>query len=291
VTRQKINSLIDDKYLDYARKKIIDKAPRELNIVDANKIERKLKGVLPDEFERIIQLASQRVNIMLSGPAGCGKTYIAAKAAEGLGLTFGSISCSAGMSESQLAGWLLPTGKGGQFEYKPSTFVELYEKGGLFLLDEMDSADPNALTFINSALANEGFHVPQRLGDTYIKKHKDFVCIAAANTFGTGADEMYIGRNPLDAATLDRFRVGMIRMDYSDAVEEALVDPSILKWGRAIRDNINAHKLRRVMSTRVMLDLDKMAKAYDWGQEDWEQSYFAGWSADEVIKAKLQGAA
>jgi hypothetical protein len=40
-----------------------------------------------------------------------------------------------------------------------------------------------------------------------------FVCIAAANTFGTGADRQYVGRNQLDESTLDRFRIGQIELD------------------------------------------------------------------------------
>lgn len=241
----------------------------------------KPEGIVPKEYKRLIQLASQRVNILMVGPAGCGKSYLAAKIAKDLGLSFASVSCSAGMSESQLAGWLLPTGDGGRFEYHPSPFIQAYENGGVFLLDELDAADPNTLTFINSALANGGFHVPQRLGNPFVKRHPDFVCIAAANTYGNGADMVYCGRNQLDGATLDRFKAGTVTMNYDARVEEALVDSRVLAWGRRIRNNINRLGLRRIMSTRVMIELSKMAKAYDWGEAEWEQSYFADWSEDE----------
>ena len=56
-----------------------------------------------------------------------------------LALPFGFVSCTAGMSEGQITGRLLPTGKGGQFEYVQSEFVHCYENGGIFLLDEMDA--------------------------------------------------------------------------------------------------------------------------------------------------------
>src|SRR5690606_14582854 len=77
----------------------------------------KVKGVLPKEFELIVQLCSQRIPTMLVGPAGCGKTYIAAKAAEALGLNFYDQSCSEGVSESIFTGWLLPVTAGGAFDY------------------------------------------------------------------------------------------------------------------------------------------------------------------------------
>ena len=112
-------------------------------------------------------------------------------------------------------------------------------------------------------------------------KHEDFVAIGAANTFGAGADAQYVGRNALDAATLDRFRVGMVYMDYSAPVEEALIDADVLTWGRRVRAKIKEHKLFRIMSTRVMLDLTKMKAAYEWDEDDWAEAYFADWSDEE----------
>lgn len=263
---------------------------RPVEIVQPGGKRKKLTGklVLPDEFDRMLQLASQRVNIMMVGPAGCGKTFLAGKVAEALGLDFSSISCSAGMSESQLAGWLLPVGNSGKFEYVMSEFVRIYENGGVFLLDEIDSSDSNALTFINQAIANEGFYIPQRYKKPYVKRHANFVCIAAANTYGQGADAVYVGRNQLDGATLDRFRAGMITMDYSKKVESALVYPEVLQWGLAIREVIRSNRLRRVMSTRVMLDLTKMHEAYKWGIDEWDKTYFADWTVDELNKVKSQ---
>lgn len=242
---------------------------------------KKLKARQHVAFERVVQLASQRVNVLMTGPAGCGKTYLGAQVAEALGLEFSSISCSVGMSESQLAGWLLPTGKGGAFEYQPAPFVSMYEKGGVFLLDEIDAGDANTLTFTNKALANTGFFVPQRLKKPYVQKHKDFVALAAANTFGTGADAKYVGRNQLDAATLDRFKAGTVVLDYDKVLEQELVHPGVLEWGWKIRELITKQNLRKIMSTRVMLDLTKMAEAYKWGQEQWETAYFSDWSEDE----------
>lgn len=237
-------------------------------------------------YERTLQLASQGVNVLLVGPAGCGKTYLGKQIADALGRKFSSISCSAGMSESQLSGWLLPTGASGKFEYVSAPFVDMYENGGVFLADEVDSGDPNTLTFINKAIANDGFYVPQRQKQPFFAKHADFVMLAAANTFGTGADAMYVGRNQLDAATLDRFAAGTIYMDYDPRLEAALVLPVVLKWGLAIREKITAHRLRRILSTRVMLDITKMVKAYKWTQNDWEQGYFAGWTEDEIERVR-----
>jgi len=241
-------------------------------------------GATHPAFRKVLELASQRLNVMLVGPAGCGKTYLAEKVAEALGLPFSSVSCSIGMSESQITGWLLPMGEGGSFEYVPAEFVNRYENGGVFLLDEIDAADANLLVVLNSALANGYLFLPQRTDKPKAVKHDDFVLIAAANTFGNGADREYVGRNQLDAATLDRFRAGVVMMDYDPSLEEALIPTDVLEWGRKIRQRIRELGLRRIMSTRAMLDMAKMAKAYPytWGKpEAWNEAYFADWPEDE----------
>ena len=80
-------------------------------------------------------------------------------------------------------------------------FRKAYENGGLFLFDEIDASMPGAILAFNAALANNFMDFP----DKKVPRHKDFYCIAAANTFGSGADRQYVGRNQLDAASLDRF--------------------------------------------------------------------------------------
>jgi cobaltochelatase CobS len=149
---------------------------------------RSIKGKPHAMLSEAVALASARMNILLIGPAGSGKTYLAAQVAECLGLPFAFISCSAGMSEGQLLGRLIPTGEGGKFEYLISEFVRCYENGGVFLFDEIDAADSNTLLVLTAALANGHMAVPNRPGNPIAKKHPDFVCIAAANTYGTGAD-------------------------------------------------------------------------------------------------------
>ena len=280
----KANSLIRDKMAEAIKK--LDQA-RPVVVKQKGKPDVKMKGVLPEEFDRILELAASRKNVMLVGPSGCGKTYIAERVAEALGMTFSSVSCSAGMSESFVTGWLLPTGAGGKFEFKASEYLQRYEEGGLHLMDEMDNADPNMLVYLNQSLANDKFFIPQRYTKPMAKKHKDFVCIAATNTFGNGADMQYVGRNQLDAATLDRFRSGLVMMDYSKRVEEALVDPQVLEWGLHIRKRITELKLRRIMSTRVMLDFTDLKREQGWEKEQWERSYFADWSADEKRKTVI----
>lgn len=251
-----------------------------------------IEGLVHECFSKLLQLAQQRKNIMLVGPAGSGKSFVAPQIAKALKYTTGARegepldyseqSCTAGMSETVFSGWLLPIGESGRFHYVSSEFVRIYENGGVFLLDEMDAADPNVMVFINSALAGDHFVLPQRFENPMVKKHPDFICIAACNTFGAGADTVYHGRNALDGATLDRFRIGIIQFDYSPAVEEKLINPDVLLWGRSIRSMISNHKLKRIMSTRFLIDASSMINNQDWDMDECKLAYFSDWSLEEV---------
>lgn len=266
VIKDEIKEELKDEFKPRIEKVVI----RELNGSESVK---KVEGIMPKEFDHILRLASLRINVFLTGPTGCGKTFLARKVAEALDLEFSSVSVTIGMSKSDVLGYMLPIKEGGAFDYVPAPFVTAFEKGGVFLFDEIDNGDPNTLGIINQALANGEFYLPQRVGNNRVERHKDFVCIAAANTFGTGADAMYVGRSQLDAATMDRFASGMVQLDYSDEVEQALVDSEVLEWGRELRGKVDKLKLQRVVSTRLLLELTKMKEAYGYGKEDFTNIY------------------
>jgi MoxR-like ATPase len=250
-------------------------------------IKDKVEVTLPEgeyvrpETEMVLALVSQRLNVMLVGPAGSGKSTFAEFIAKACNLPFSANSCSAGMSESALSGWLLPVSDSGKFTFVAASFVHAYENGGLHLIDEVDAADPNTLVFINQAIANGRFYLPQRHENPIAIRHPDFVCLAAANTFGNGGDRMYVGREQLDAATLDRF--WMVEFGYDAAFEERLVDDKILSWGRELRKKVADLKLRRVVSSRKLIEASKLSKAgvkFDKIKE----LFFAPWSIDERNK-------
>lgn len=284
-----------------------------------------IEGKVHPSFNRILRLASlkpdafgklKRQNILLIGPAGCGKTHLAEQVAKALGLRFAHISCSAGMSEGQLTGRLLPTPPtpqqiiervalykaagfsdevsldlaktaSGCFAYTISQFVDCYENGGVFLFDEIDAADSNTLLVLNAALANGYLALPNRPDNPVARRHQDFVCIAAANTHGTGADREYVGRNQLDEATLDRFRIGQIEMDYDLDLEAAMCPDDALRTRlQNYRNRMRTSKVRRVISSRFMQDAWMMKNAGDTDAEI-DTALMAGWSADE--KAKVRG--
>ena len=262
---------------------------RPLQIVDAKGITKAVAGHTHQAFEKVLKLAAARVNVLLIGPAGSGKSHMAQQVADALELDFFFINCSEGMSESKLEGYLAPTGKAGRFEFITTDFIRAYENGGVFLLDEVDACDPNVLLVINAALANGHLALPKRYDNPVATRHEDFVLIASANTYGTGANRMYVGRNQLDEATLDRFRMGQIEMDFDAALEAQLVaDDEVRNAWQRVRAAVNTYKLRRVISTRTMVEAATKLKAAGFTLPEMLGQLTMGWSDDELSRVGLR---
>ena len=215
------------------------------------------------------------VPIWLYGEAGSGKSTAGEQAANSLGLPFRSISLGPTTSKSDLMGYRDATGN-----YHSTAFRKVYENGGVFTLDEIDSGHPGILTILNSALANGHGEFP----DSRVPRHEMARFIASANTIGRGATSEYVGRAPIDAATIDRF--AFIPMDTDEDLEEALIlgtevnrspldisageVPSSKEWlaiVRAHRQALGELGIRAIISQRASLygvRLAELGVGKDW---------------------------
>jgi MoxR-like ATPase len=179
-----------------------------------------------------------------------------------------------------------------EFLYLQSSFVDFYENGGVFLLDEIDAANPNVLLIINECLSSPHLAIPNRVKNPYAVRHKDFHVIVAANTWGTGPNMEYVGRNRLDAAFLNRFIGSTIELGYDARIEGEIAKAYLGKeaampvlkrfWG--VRKKLDEMNIRRIWSTRglekmciALADGDDMAKVLD--------AHTRGWTVDEKNKA------
>jgi hypothetical protein len=238
---------------DTVRELVASVAPRALHvtIADLPKVELDTAhSILP----RVLNYCAQRVWPYLVGPAGSGKTTIAEQVAKAFGLPF--YFAAKVQDKFDLMGYM-----NGGGVYVTSLFRIAYETGGVFLFDEMDASDANALTAFNAALANGTCPFP----DGMVKRHPDFIAIGAGNTYGSGATRQYIGRTPIDAATLDRF--AFITIDYDSELEAKLAPND--KWCRyvqAMRREVESRSLRHIVSPRATITGGRMIAA----GETWE---------------------
>lgn len=174
----------------------------------------------------ILGLIKANIPVWLYGPAGTSKSTAARQAAKALGLDY---------YEVNLAG-SLPSAVKGKDRLKgfvPSEFVKAYSEGGVIVLEEFDMAHPQTAGAINNAIANGHFHNDAD-GIVY-ERHPDFRIIATANTLGIGATHEFNGRVKLDGATLDRFRMGRVRIDRDERLCLHMVNTILEERGISLR--------------------------------------------------------
>lgn len=214
---------------------------------------------LPDT----ILMLTARLHVLMVGEKGVGKGKIARQAADALQLPFYSLpgSLSPQTPVSSLIGYMNSAGN-----YTGTLFRQAFEHGGVIFLDELDNAHPACMAAANDALAispGETLAFP----DGMVAKHPDFVCVAAANTFGRGPDQQYAARQRGDAATWDRFCVLTVGIDEplemtlcNRTGASANVVSEVLRFVRTIRRECLSKGMPLLHGPRACIDMCKMIK-------------------------------
>ena len=211
-----------------------------------------VQGMLHKAFDEVLAYVQADEPVFLVGPAGCGKNVLCKQVAEAMGLEF--YFSNAVTQEYKITGFTDAMGV-----FQESQFYKAFTQGGLFFLDEMDASISEVLLILNSAIANRYFDFPAPIGR--VEAHPDFRVISAGNTVGQGASFEYVGRNQLDASSLDRFAV--IPVDYDEAVELNVAggDAELVEFIHAVRGACESKGISLIASYRAIGRIAKMAKA------------------------------
>jgi hypothetical protein len=207
------------------------------------------KHFLPEDeprhaiFEDVLIAILAKRNVFLVGPAGCGKSHLVGQVARAAGLGFG-VTGAVG-SKYDFSGY-----QDGNGQYHDTSGLwEFVVKGGLFFADEMDASQPNAVLFLNSLTANGICRFPHG----QYERHENFRWVAAGNTWGNGATDQYVGRNPLDASSKDR--VVIIPVHYDERLERSLQgDNEWVDYCQRARRSCETLEIQHIISMRAMAD-------------------------------------
>lgn len=199
------------------------------------------------KYDQIKACITADIPVYLVGEAGTGKNFTLQEIAEDLKLDF--YFTNSVQQEYKLTGFI---DAGGVFH--ETEFYKAFTKGGLFFLDEIDASIPEVLVLLNAAIANRYFEFP----NGRVNAHPDFRVVAAGNTGGSGANDLYTGRLVLDSATLDRFV--LIEFDYDRNVELMLSkgNEDLVNFIRGLRRFAKESGVRATFSYRCIITVTKL---------------------------------
>lgn len=232
-----------------------------------------------EQYETIKTCLEAGIPIYLAGPAGSGKNHTVEQICSELGWAF--YFSNSVQQEYKLTGFI---DAGGQYHetefYKACTS----EDECVFFLDEMDASIPEVLVLLNAAIANGYFEFPNGRVEL---EHVHFV--AAGNTVGSGADELYTGRMVLDQATLDRFAI--IEFNYSLRIEMAISkgNTDLVSFIRQLREEADNKGIRATFSYRCITMVTKLEKAGMDGEMILKIAVMKGLDKDTINTFKPEG--
>ena len=237
---------------------------------------KKIEGeVYHKQFDAIRKDLALNIPAYLFGPAGSGKNVIAEQIAKSMNLDF--YYSNAVTQEFKVTGHSDINGN-----FVETEFSKAFINGGVFMLDEVDASDPNALIVLNAALANGYFDFPV-IGRKMM--HEDFRCIAAGNTKGTGATLQYSSRFTIDEATRDRF--DFFEIDYDANIEKHIVqkfnaDDDILPFVYDIRKSAKKNQISVIAGYRLITYLAKKTNAGFSPKDSVTTTFFNKYNEDDI---------
>jgi len=209
-------------------------------------------------FENLLECTQQ---VYVYGPAGTGKTTIARKCAEKLGLkVYGYCS---GCDSYQFKGFNDVTG-----DYQYSLVEKWFKNGGMLILDELDNYQASVLVELNDYL-NRGTTKITLANGEEITRHKDTYIVATGNTDGLGATMEYHSRDRLDASVLSR--LGRFKFDEMEYIIRLILGDKYesikqLHWNNN-SNGINiraAEKYKSIVDKMGMEGLTQLIKEYSF---------------------------
>lgn len=159
--------------------------------------------------------------VMLTGHTGTGKTSLFHQLAALLGVPVIRQNMNGQTTVGDFVG--LWTVQGGQTVWVDGALTMAMRYGWWVVVDEIDFAEAQILSVLNSVLEKDGILMLKEKGHEIVHPHPNFRLLSTANTAGCMQRyrSLYQGTNILNEAFLDRWRV--YHVDYLPAKNEAEV--------------------------------------------------------------------
>lgn len=206
-----------------------------------------------DEVDILKSAHKRKKTVLITGPAGTGKTSTAYNYAAINNLPFVVIEGTRQIDETKVHGRFIPTGVGNSTKWKYSQFTTAIQQPSVILINELSRMPAKAADLFLRVL-NERELIIDQLNEV-VKVHPDCLFIVDQNT-GTG-----YAVTAQDKALLDRMQP-KLEFDYDIKLESKFVaSESLLLFAQSIREAaVMTDQFTTPMSPRILLDFVENAK-------------------------------
>lgn len=202
-----------------------------------------------------------KMNVLLSGEAGTGKTSSAMWVASQLGLPFFAIPSNSALDYTQIVGGYVPNANG-SLSWVDGSVTRLFRHGGVLLIGEVNTLAKNVQQFLMPALDYRRSITLMENGNEVIKAHENLLIIADMNP-------NYRGTQLLNEAWKDRFEI-KLDYGYDRSIEgQILKSSSLLDLAYGMRSRSRGAQSRITgdsntifetpVSTRILKTFEKLA--------------------------------
>jgi MoxR-like ATPase len=211
------------------------------------------------ELEKIRPCLMAKKNVLLEGPVGVGKTFLALSVTEDLKLPVFRIDGDNRFTEQKLVGFFDPplVLKKGYCEdtFVPGPLLDAMQKGGVLFINELNRLPEGVQNVLLPAIDERKIVVP-RLGE--IQASPKFLVVATQNP------KEFVATSHLSEALLDRFE--LVVLDYQSEEEEVSIvsqtvkqKPLVQAAVKLVRATRNHPKIRRGASVRAAQSISEIA--------------------------------
>lgn len=188
-------------------------------------VERTFHGI--SETEVFDFALRNRMNVLIEGEAGTGKTSSSMTYAAKRGKRFYSVSSNMALEPTQLFGTYVPNGQG-KFVWQDGGVTDIVRNGGVLLINEINFLPARVATVLFSLLDYRRQITLMDNGNEVITAHPDLLIVADMNP-------NYRGTSLLNEAFKDRFDM-KLRYEYDlDIERKILTSESLLDLAKRMR--------------------------------------------------------
>lgn len=222
-----------------------------------------------------------RPAIALVGPAGNGKTTVAKAAMAAMGYAYVEIDCTEYTEPADLIGGMLIKAENGGTSsvWVDGAITRAFKEGMGIILNEYDALNPRAALCLQSVFQDAGRDAQGRYVTTVGCPEHDRVypagdcpAILSLNTYGMGGSRQYVGRNTMDAASMDRLTILTTGYENESAilVAHGYTQDTARRleiWAAGVRKQIDGNQLKIILSNRTLIRLAQAIDSYGWSWE------------------------